>query len=209
MLILGGILAISMPHPAAPVGIAIMVVFAGIFSGAIPPEKMLRRFMMAVPLLGILMIFQTIFSWQDDTSAILFSIGAFSLTNNELLRSISLLCRLVALISLIVLYTAISTTGESLAALQKGLSPLSRLGVPVSDISLAIGITMRFVPVLASEAERIITAQLSRGAKGRLRSALSMIIPLFLRSLERSLKVAQAMVLRLYRVSQHGIRSKQ
>jgi energy-coupling factor transporter transmembrane protein EcfT len=63
-------------------------------------------------------------------------------------------------------------------------------------------VALRFVPVLAEEAERIATAQLSRGGgysgKGRVRAGVALTVPLFLRSLERAEALATAMELRLY-----------
>jgi energy-coupling factor transporter transmembrane protein EcfT len=66
-----------------------------------------------------------------------------------------------------------------------------------------LGIALRFVPLLTAEAEHIAASQISRGAKTRGPAVLSafkaMLIPLFLRSLERAGALAQAMLLRLYR----------
>jgi energy-coupling factor transport system permease protein len=149
--------------------------------------------------MGILVFFQLVFNWPRDFSPVLVSLGPLSVTLDEVHRSLALLCRYGALMTILSLYTSVTPLRESLRAIGRILSPLSRFGIPGGDIALAIGIALRFVPVLTEEAERIVTAQLSRGGgKGRIRTALAMVVPLFLRSLERSETLARAMVLRLY-----------
>jgi energy-coupling factor transporter transmembrane protein EcfT len=149
--------------------------------------------------MGVLAFFQLVFSWPGDLSPVLLSLGLLSVTMDELNRSLALLCRYGALMTLLSLYTALTPLRESLRAIGRALAPLSRFGIPGGDIALAIGIALRFVPVLTEEAERIVTAQLSRGGgKGRVRTALAMAAPLLLRALERSETLARAMVLRLY-----------
>ncbi|MDR2807833.1 MAG: ATP-binding cassette domain-containing protein [Spirochaetaceae bacterium] len=181
--------------------VSVLITLATVITGALATKtapKLFRSLALAFPLLLLMLLLQFVFSWQDDRSAVLFSFWRFSLTTQEFLRSISLLCRLCALMALMVLYAAVTTMQESLACIQKALSPLARFGVPVSDISLSITIALRFIPVITNEAECIVTAQLSRGAHGRLKTALSIIIPLFLRTLERSIKLSRALVLRLH-----------
>jgi energy-coupling factor transporter transmembrane protein EcfT len=101
--------------------------------------------------------------------------------------------------ALLSLYTAVTTPEASINTVKRKLAPLSRLGIPAGDIALAAGVALRFIPVLTGEAERIVTAQLSRGSgKGRIRTTVTMVVPLLLRALERSETLARAMMLRLY-----------
>jgi energy-coupling factor transport system ATP-binding protein len=192
--------AVAGPHPLFPLGILILALLGGYFAGRVKPKHLLRGLAPVLPYLGILVFFQVVFTWPDDAGPILFRAGFFSVTLNEILRSISLIFRLMALITLLSLFSAVTPLREFLKALNRIFAPLSRLGLPSRDLTLTISIALRFVPILIDEAERIVTAQLSRGGgKGRVRSVLAMIIPLFLRALERSEALARAMVLRLYR----------
>jgi energy-coupling factor transporter transmembrane protein EcfT len=97
---------------------------------------------------------------------------------------------------------------DSLTASRKLLSPLARLGIPVQDFILIFGIALRFVPLLVEEAERIVIGQLSRGGgyqgRNKLRSGFALVVPLFLRALERSEVLATAMELRLFSVRNRG-----
>jgi energy-coupling factor transport system ATP-binding protein len=191
-------LGIAGPHPLFPLSVLVLAVAVGAVFGNVEPKYLLRGFIPAFPYLLFLALLQMLFSWAGDTSFVFFSLGPVTVTGDELLRSCSLVCQLGALMTLLSLYTAVTPLRETLAAFDRALLPLSRAGIPVRDISVILGIALRFVPVLAGEAECIVTAQLSRGGRGGLGSAPGMIIPLFLRALERSETLAKAMALRLY-----------
>jgi energy-coupling factor transport system ATP-binding protein len=194
---------LAVPHLLVPLSVLFVIVIVGFIGGRIGPKHLLNGLIPIAPCLAILVFLQFLFSWPDDQSVRLLVWGHFSLTVNELNRVASLACRLAALTTLQALYTAVTPLRDMLKVIQKGLSPLSRIGLPVRDISLSLGIALRFVPVLIEEAERIVTAQISRGGgyngKGRIRAALAMIVPLFLRALERAETLANAIVLRHYR----------
>ncbi|MDR1105519.1 MAG: ATP-binding cassette domain-containing protein [Treponema sp.] len=198
LLLLLSALGIAGPHPLFPLSVLVLAIAAGAVFGNVEPKYLLRGFIPAFPYLLFLALLQMLFSWAGDTSPVIFSLGPVTVTGDELLRSCSLVCQLGALMTLLSLYTAVTPLRETLAAFDRALLPLSRAGIPVRDISVILGIALRFVPVLAGEAERIVTAQLSRGGRGGLKSAPGMIIPLFLRALERSETLAKAMALRLY-----------
>jgi len=200
-------ITLAVPHLFIPLGIMITVNIAGVIGGKISLKPLLKNLIPIVPCLVILAFFQFLFSWPGDRSVRLLVLGPFSLTMDELNHAVSLACRLAALTTLLSLYTAVTPLRETLKAIQRGLSPLARIGLPVRDISLSIGIALRFVPVLTEEAERIVTAQISRGGgyngRKRIRAAIAMIVPLFLRALERAETLANAMVLRHYRTDRH------
>jgi energy-coupling factor transport system ATP-binding protein len=198
LLLLLSFMGTAGPHPLFPLSVLVLALAAGAVFGSVEPKHLLRGFIPAFPYLLFLALLQTLFGWAGDTSAVIFSLGPVTVTKDELLRSCFLVCQLGALMTLLSLYIAVTPLRETLAALDRALFPLSRAGIPVRDISVILGIALRFVPVLTGEAERIVTAQLSRGGKGGLRSAPGMIIPLFLRALERSETLAKAMALRLY-----------
>jgi energy-coupling factor transport system ATP-binding protein len=188
--------------PAISAGILGLTLISGGIAGRVGPKHLLRGVIPILPYIGIIVFFQVLFTWQNDTSQVVFSAGFFSVTLEELRRSLTLICRFMALMALVTLYCAVTPLREFLKAINRALAPLAGIGVPVRDVSLTIGIALRFVPVLTEEAESIVTAQLSRGGgygrKGRIRAAAAMIVPLFLRTLERSENLAKAMLLRLY-----------
>jgi energy-coupling factor transport system permease protein len=87
------------------------------------------------------------------------------------------------------------------------LRPLTALGLPTHAFVLMVQVSLRFLPLLAQEAERIAKAQASRGAEWgtgrggllrRARQALPLIVPLFLTALRRAERLAEAMEARGY-----------
>ncbi|MDR1930329.1 MAG: energy-coupling factor transporter transmembrane protein EcfT, partial [Treponema sp.] len=116
------------------------------------------------------------------------------------LRAAAVFLRIAAFAALLSLYSAVTPLRETLGALKDFFTLFAPLGFPAGDLSLAAGITLRFVPVFAEEAERIVCARLSRGGRGgKTGMIFSMALPLFLRVLERSETLVSAMTLRLYR----------
>ena len=125
------------------------------------------------------------------------------LTKAELVTTVRTALRFAAIISILRLYSAVTSPRDSLAALKKLLRPLGKIGLPINDLALAATVTARFIPILRAEARSIVEAQASRGARlsgfGRLRCLISLILPLFIRALDRAQTLAAAITMRGYR----------
>lgn len=188
----------SLPFPLATLALSLLV-------GAVArvgPRHLLRPVVPAFPYLLLVAMFQVLFSWQGDSGRTVLALGPIDVTADELTRSLLLCARFVSLIAAFSLFSAVTPLSEAVRGVERLLSPLKRIGLPVRDLSMIAAIALRFVPVLAEEAERIATAQLSRGGgysgRGKVRAGMAMTVPLFLRALERAEALASAMDLRLY-----------
>lgn len=88
--------------------------------------------------------------------------------------------------------------------LEKLLAPAKRLRVPTHELTMMMSLSLRFIPTLLQEADRLQKAQLSRGAlfEGnilrRIKSVIPLIIPLFISSFRRADELALAMESRCY-----------
>ena len=105
---------------------------------------------------------------------------------------------LVVLYSSVLLYT--TTTNELALGFSSFLRPLGILGVPVSKISMAIALSLNFVPILFMESNKIIKSQTSRGFnyrngsfKDKIVGLKSIIIPMFVLSMKRADSISDAM----------------
>lgn len=83
--------------------------------------------------------------------------------------------------------------------------PLARFGFPVSEMAMMMGIALRFIPTLTSETDKIMKAQMARGADfesgnifRRAKSLIPILVPLFLSSIQRAIELADAMEARCY-----------
>lgn len=77
--------------------------------------------------------------------------------------------------------------------------------IPVNDIAMIITLTIRYIPTLTMEADRIIKAQKMRGIdfdskniKNKISSLVGVFIPMFILSLKKSENLGDIMDLRLY-----------
>lgn len=105
---------------------------------------------------------------------------------------------LVVLYSSVLLYT--TTTNELALGFSSFLRPLGIFGVPVSKISMAIALSLNFVPILFMESNKIIKSQTSRGFnyrngsfKDKIVGLKSIIIPMFVLSMKRADSISDAM----------------
>jgi len=161
----------------------------------------------ALPFFGIVAVFQFLFSWPGDRSAILFSIGPVVGTARELWMSVLIVTRGASMIVLVSLFTATTSEEEIVRGVEEGLLPLGRIGIPTHLVSLAVGAAVRFVPIIAEELETIVKAQACRGADfgsskrgpiAKARAWIPLFVPVTVRALERAELLAEAMEARCY-----------
>lgn len=112
--------------------------------------------------------------------------------------------RLGLLIVIASLLTLTTSPIELTDSLERIFSPLKRLRIPVHELALMMTLSLRFIPILIREAERIKNAQLSRGASlegnllQRIQNIVPMILPLFISAIRRADDLAVAMTARNY-----------
>jgi energy-coupling factor transport system permease protein len=115
--------------------------------------------------------------------------------------------RLVFLIiSTSILLTLTTTPLKMSDALESLFAPLALIKVPVHEMSMMMSIALRFIPTLATETDKIMKAQQSRGADydtgnfmNKVRGYVTVLIPLFVSSFRRADELAVAMDARCYR----------
>ena len=114
--------------------------------------------------------------------------------------------RIFSLITGTGLFLTYTTTPMDLTdALEALLSPLKKLHVPVHVFAMMMSITLRFIPTLTEETEKIMNAQRARGADftsgglvKRAKALIPILIPLFVSAINRALELANAMECRCY-----------
>ena len=99
--------------------------------------------------------------------------------------------------------------------LESILSPFKKI-LPVHDIALIMSITLRFIPILMEEVNKIMMAQKARGAcfdNGnvwkRAKALLPVLIPLFISAFRRAEELAQAMDARCYNATPNRTKMKE
>lgn len=114
--------------------------------------------------------------------------------------------RLIYLVIGSSIMTLTTTPNELTDGLEKSLGILKKAGVPVHEISMMMSIALRFIPILVEETDKIMKAQMARGADfetGNLiqkaKNMIPLLVPLFISAFRRATDLAMAMEARCYR----------
>lgn len=110
----------------------------------------------------------------------------------------------------LVFMTSILTLTTSPISITDGievlLNPLKAVKVPVHELALMMSISLRFIPTLMDETDKIMKAQMARGSdlssgpiKDRIKAVVPLLVPLFVSAFKRAEDLATAMEVRGYR----------
>lgn len=125
-------------------------------------------------------------------------------------EGVSLAVKMAVRLSLLIIGSSVmtlTTTPNNLTdGLEKMLKPLQKLRVPVHEVAMMMSIALRFIPILLEETDKIMKAQMARGAsfdEGNLiqkaKSMVPLLVPLFISAFRRANDLAMAMEARCYR----------
>jgi energy-coupling factor transport system permease protein len=167
------------------------------------------------PLRYILVIAFFIHVVFTSSGRILFSIGSLNIVDQGLLNGTMICLRLVLLVAGTSILTLTTTPIELTDGLEYLLGPLRALKIPTHELAIMMTLAMRFIPLLVIETERIMKAQMARGADfesgnvvRRAKSFVPLFIPLFVSILKRAEELALAMDSRCYRGPQGRTRMR-
>lgn len=131
--------------------------------------------------------------------------GSFGCTLPGLLDGLYFALRICLLVLATSLITFTTTMVGLVDALTTLMGPLRRLHVPVDDIATMFSIALRFIPITAEEADKVVMAQRARGVRFdeggpivRVRKWAVVLIPLFVSLFRRADELASAMEARCY-----------
>ena len=149
------------------------VVLAGYVVARVPVRVALGQVLPVVPVLAVLGAFQW---WQRGWE--------FALTT---------VLVLLASVAAAALLTLTTTIAELMAAIERGLSPFARFGLPVETISLAVSLTLRLIPLQLATVHEVLAARKARGASF---SIAAFGTPVLVRSIRRARLLAEALIAR-------------
>ena len=136
----------------------------------------------------------------------IFRLGFLKITWEGLRTAVFMAVRLIFLVLGSSVMTLTTTPNELTDGLEKGLGFLKRVGVPVHEVAMMMSIALRFIPILIEEADKIMKAQMARGADfesgnivQRAKSMVPLLVPLFISAFRRATDLAMAMEARCYR----------
>lgn len=139
--------------------------------------------------------------------------GIFKITYEGLYMAIFVGIRLVLLVfgsSLLTLTTKPLNLTDGIESI---LKPLEKIGVPAHELAMMMSIALRFIPTLLEETDKIMKAQMARGADfesgnifKRAKAIIPLLVPLFVSAFRIAQELAMAMEARCYRGGENRTR---
>lgn len=164
------------------------------------------------PLLFIILItfFINIFMTKGE---VLFPIGPLVVTKEGLKQAVFMALRLVFLITGTSLLTLTTSPISLTDGIESLLNPFKRIGLPAHELAMMMTIALRFIPTLLEETDKIMKAQMARGADfesgniiRRAKNLIPLLVPLFINAFRRADELATAMEARCYRGGENRTR---
>ncbi len=158
---------------------------------------------MLVPILAITAILDILFI---DTGDVWFQWHFLHVTSGAVNTAILMIIRILVLLTGSSLLTYTTSPIALTDAIERLLSPLKKIHLPVHAFAMMMTIALRFIPTLLEETDKIMTAQKARGASfsdgsiiDRAKALVPVMIPLFVSAFRRAEELATAMECRCYR----------
>jgi len=178
------------------------------------PPKFLIRGLRAIIFIIIFTAILNIFFTAGET--IVFEWGSLRISQEGLLNAARMALRLIMLIIGSSILTLTTTPIQLTDAIESALKPLKKIRVPAHEIAMMMTIALRFIPTLIEEMDKIMKAQMARGADfdtggiiKKARSLVPLLVPLFISAFRRAEDLALAMESRCYRGDIGRTRMKQ
>lgn len=157
------------------------------------------------PLLVILMLTLTLHLFMTE-GRVIFQIWFLKVTWEGLFRGLMMGTRLILLIVGTSMLTLTTSPMQLTDGIETLLKPGKKIGIPAHELAMMMTIALRFIPTLLEETEKIMKAQMARGADfqtggimQRAKSLIPLLVPLFVNAFRRADDLAIAMEARGYR----------
>lgn len=199
------IIAISIANNLYSLVMALFVSLILIAASRIPFSFAVRGLLPPLPFLVLIALLQLVITPHPETSSIVFGVWKINVYCEGILAALKLLLRFTSLLMILTTLSSCLSTIEMINGLDLLLKPLQQIGVPTDNAVLLVQLTLRFIPFLALNAEKIAKSQASRGAKwdtlnrkliDRIQQIVPLVIPLFITSLRQAENLSTAMLAR-------------
>ena len=167
------------------------------------PFRFIVRGLKAIVVLLLISVSFNLFLTDGE---VLIKLGFLKITREGVETAAFMAVRLIYLVIGSSLMTLTTTPNELTDGMEKGLGFLKRFHMPVHEVSMMMSIALRFIPILVEETDKIMKAQMARGAdfeSGNLiqkaKAMVPLLVPLFISAFRRATDLAMAMEAHCYR----------
>ena len=167
------------------------------------PVKYIVKGLKPVVILLLFTVVMNLFLTRGGSTLVHF--GIFTITESGLRTSVFMAVRLIYLVMGSSIMTFTTSPNGLTDGLEKLLYPLNKINVPVHEVAMMMSIALRFIPILLEETDKIMKAQMARGADfesgniiQRAKAMVPILVPLFVSAFRRANDLAMAMEARCY-----------
>ena len=167
------------------------------------PFKFMVKGMKAIVFLLLITVVFNMFLTPGEA---LVSFWKLTITKEGLRLAVLMAVRLSFLIIGSSVMTLTTTPNNLTDGMENLMNPLRKLKVPVHEIAMMMSIALRFIPILLEETDKIMKAQIARGADfesgnimKKAKALVPLLVPLFISAFRRANDLAMAMEARCYR----------
>ena len=153
-----------------------------------------------------LLLITVVFNLFLTPGEVLIAVWKLKITKEGVRLAVFMAIRLTFLIIGSSIMTLTTTPNNLTDGMEKMLAPLKVVKVPVHEVAMMMSIALRFIPILLEETDKIMKAQIARGAdfeSGNLlqkaKALVPLLVPLFISAFRRANDLAMAMEARCYR----------
>ena len=171
-------------------------------------SKVRIRFILSglIPVLWLVLFTLLLHLFFTREGTLIVDWGWIKIYEEGIRQGIFISMRFFLLVLVTSLLTLTTTPIEITDGIEYLLAPLKKVNFPVHELALMMSISLRFIPTLMQETDKIMKAQIARGVeftsgpfKERLKAIIPLLIPLFISSFKRAEELAVAMEARGYR----------
>lgn len=153
----------------------------------------------------IILLLTVLFNMVLTPGRVIWQLGFVKITWEGLMQAGRMAIRLVYLVTGSSIMTLTTTPNQLTDGLENLMRPLNRMHVPVHEIAMMMSIALRFIPILMEETDKIMKAQMARGADfetgniiQKAKGMIPLLVPLFVSAFRRANDLAMAMEARCY-----------
>ena len=155
----------------------------------------------------MLLMITVIFNlFLTKTGNVIWEVWILQITDEGLKSAGFMTIRLIYLILGSSIMTFTTTPNDLTDGIERLLWPLRKIKLPVHEIAMMMSIALRFIPILLEETDKIMKAQIARGADlesgniiQKAKAMIPILVPLFVSAFRRANDLAMAMEARCYR----------
>lgn len=186
----------SLTFAIATAALALVIILSNV------PFRYMVKGLKAIIMIMLLTVLLNLFLTPGDPLLVM---GPLKISREGIVLAVKMAIRLMYLIIGSSVMTLTTTPNQLTDGLEKALAPLNKVRFPVHELAMIMSIALRFIPILMEETDKIMKAQMARGADfdsgnliQKMKSLIPILVPLFISAIRRANDLAMAMEARCY-----------